>query len=274
MQLTVLGAPCYAYTGGKAFDAALPVVVFLHGAELDHSVWALQSRYLAHHGYAVLAVDLPGHGRSGGAPPASVEALADWVAALLDAAGVGAATLVGHSMGSLVALEAAARHPARVERLALISTAIPMKVATPLLEATRDEEARAQGMVNAWSHAQLAPAFSMQCAGNHAPGFSVAGSNLRLMQRQKPGVMHADFAACNNYVAGLASAAKVQCPTLLLLGQRDFMTPPRAARELAAAIQGARVVTIPNAGHNLMGEAPDEVLDRLRSFLSEQRKAA
>ena len=269
MQLTVLGTPCYAYTGGKAFDAALPVVVFLHGAELDHSVWALQSRYLAHHDYAVLAVDLPGHGRSGGAPPASVEALADWVAALLDAAGVGAATLVGHSMGSLIALEAAARHPGRVERLVLVSTAFPMKVATPLLDATRDEEPRAQGMVNAWSHAQLAP-----YPGNPGPGFSVSGSNLRLMQRQKPGVMHADFAACNNYATGLASAAKVQCPTLLLLGQRDVMTPPRAARDLAAALKGAWVHTSPNAGHNLMGEAPDEVLDTLRSFLSEQRKAA
>ena len=88
MELTVSGKKAYAYTGGKAFDAELPSVVFVHGAQHDHSVWILQSRYLAHHGYGVLALDLPGHGRSAGPALASVGDLADWVAAVLDAAGV------------------------------------------------------------------------------------------------------------------------------------------------------------------------------------------
>jgi pimeloyl-ACP methyl ester carboxylesterase len=66
----------YAYTGGKAFDPTLPCVVFIHGALNDHSVWTLLARWCAHHGYSVLALDLPGHGRSAGLPPPSVEAAA------------------------------------------------------------------------------------------------------------------------------------------------------------------------------------------------------
>src|SRR6476661_3950074 len=105
------GAPAYAYTGGKAFDARQPTIVFLHGAQNDHSVWALQSRYFAWHGWNVLAPDLPGHGLSGGEALSTVEDMADWILDLLDAAGARQALLVGHSMGSLIALETAHRAP-------------------------------------------------------------------------------------------------------------------------------------------------------------------
>nr|CBA28920.1 hypothetical protein Csp_A09550 [Curvibacter putative symbiont of Hydra magnipapillata] len=109
MQLLVNGANTYCYTGGKPFDAAKPTVVFIHGVLNDHSVWILQSRYLAHHGYNVLAVDLPGHCRSGGEAPETVEQAAAFIVAMLDAAGIAKAALVGHSWGSLIALEAASR---------------------------------------------------------------------------------------------------------------------------------------------------------------------
>jgi pimeloyl-ACP methyl ester carboxylesterase len=262
MELNVNGATVYAYTGGKAFDAALPCVVFIHGAENDHSVWVLQSRYLAHHGHGVLALDLPGHGRSGGAPLASVEAIADWIPAVLDAAGVQAAALVGHSMGSLVAIECAARHAARVTKIALLGSAFPMKVSDDLLAATRDDEPRAQDMVNIWSHAAIA-----HYPSNPGPGFWVMGEGLRLMQRQRPGVMHVDFAACNAYANGEAAARAVKCPALMIVGRRDVMTPPRAAQAIAAALPAVRTVEIAGSGHALMAEKPDEVLDTLRAFL-------
>lgn len=262
MELSIEGRKAYAYTGGKAFDASLPTVVFIHGAEHDHCVWALQSRYLAHHGRGVLAVDLPGHGRSEGPALASVEAMADWIVALLDAAGVGTAALVGHSMGSLVALECAARHPGRVRAIALVGTAVPMRVSDELLAATRDDEPRAQDMVNIWSHSSFA-----HYPSNPGPGFWVMGENLRLMQRQKRGVMHADFVACNAYANGAAAAAQVKCPALLVLGRRDIMTPPRATKELMAALPGARKVEIAGSGHALMAEKPDEVLEALREFV-------
>ena len=262
MELRVGKDTAYAYTGGRAFDPRLPAVVFLHGGELDHSVWILQSRYLAHHGYAVLAADLPGHGRSGGAPLARVEDLADWTVALLDAARVKDAALVGHSMGSLVALDCAARHPQRVRRVALVGTAFPMRVSAELLEATRARESEAHLMINHWSHSALA-----HYPSNPGPGFWVAGGNLRLMQRQKPGVLHADFAACDGYRDGLERAAQVKCPALFLLGRLDAMTPARAGRDLARAVPGAAVKTLDDGGHNLMGEKPDEILDALVEFL-------
>ncbi len=272
MLLEVDARPVYAYTGGRRFDPAQPVVVFVHGAEHDHSVWGLQSRYLAHHGHAVLAVDLPGHGRSPGAPLATIEAIADWLLALLDAAGVGRAALVGHSMGSLVALEAAARAPARVERLALVGTAFPMPVADTLLAAARDDEPRALDLINVWSHATINAR-----PGCPAPGFSIFVQNRRLMERQRPGVLLADLSACNAYAGGFAAADALACPALFVLGQRDLMAAPRQARALiercraGAATSGApapRVVEIPGCGHAIMMERPDALLEALRGFLA------
>ena len=118
-------------------------MVFIHGVLNDHSVWILQSRYLAHHGWNVLAVDLPGHCKSEGEAPATVEAAADFIAALLDAAGVQKAALVGHSFGSLIALEAAARLKDRVSHLALVGTAYPMKVSPALIEASLNDPVKA-----------------------------------------------------------------------------------------------------------------------------------
>lgn len=263
MELEVAGRDAYAYTGGKPFDAKLPAVVFIHGGEHDHSVWILQSRYLAHHGFGVLAVDLPGHGRSGGAPLARIEDIAEWIVAALDAAGVKTAALVGHSMGSLVALDCAARWPKRVRRIALLGAAFPMRVSPELLEATKNDEPRAHDMINAWSHSACA-----HYPSNPGPGFWVIGENLRLMQRQRRGVLHADFAACNDYAAGIERARQIACPVLFVVGRRDAMTPPRAARDLAAAIPHAKTVQLDECGHNSMAEKPDEVLDLLVEFLN------
>src|SRR5512141_568348 len=247
MDLTVNGAPAYAYTGGKPFSTSLPAVVFVHGAQQDHSVWILQSRYLAHHGFGVLAVDLPGHGRSAGPTLRSVEAMADWLVALLDAAGVGQSALVGHSMGSLIALEAASRHPQRVAKSALVGTAFPMKVGDELLSATQDDEPAAIDMINIWSHSGYA-----QKPSNPGPGFWVVGQNKRLMERMRPGVLHTDFAACNAYATGLAAAASVRCPVLFVLGRRDAMTPLKAAAALRQAIPHAQVAEVAASGHALM----------------------
>jgi len=266
MELTVGGRRAYAYTGGKAFDPALPAVALIHGGDQDHSVWGLQSRYLAHHGFGVLAVDLPGHGRSEGSPLASIGEMADWVVALLDAAGVREAALVGHSMGSLVALDCAARFPQRAAAVALLGTAFPMRVSAELLDAARSDEPAARRMINVWSHGAYA-----QYPGNPGPGFWVIGANLRLMQRAKPGVLYADFAACDRYAEGLERAAQIKCPALVLLAKADRMTPARSGQALANAIPGAKLVYLEGSGHNLMGEKPDEVLDRLREFLAPVR---
>lgn len=270
MELHLPGQPpeqaAYAYTGGKPFDATLPCVVFVHGAQNDHSVWSLQSRWFANHGFAVLAVDLPGHNRSGGAPLATVEHMADWIMALVAAAGVRAPVLVfGHSMGSLIALECAARHPQAVRAIALLATAYPMKVSEALLEASLHREAEAIAMVNQWSLSSLAnkPAAP-------GPGAWMHGGSQRLMERvaqrnPQAHVFHTDFSACNAYAHGDEAAAAVTCPALFVTGTKDQMTSPRAAQALAARMTAASVVTVP-CGHALMGEKPDEVLDALAAF--------
>ena len=266
MNLLVNGPPAYAYTGGKPFDATRPCVVFIHGALHDHSVWTLLARWFAHHGHSVLAVDQPGHGRSAGAPLASVEALADWTLALLDAAGAAQAALVGHSMGSLIALEAAARAPHRVTRLVMVGSAYPMKVSDALLATARDAPMKAIDMVNAFSHASLAakPSFP-------GPGAWLHGSNRALMRRvqaaqQSVNLFHHDFSVCDHYANGLQAASAVQCRVSFVLGERDQMTTPKAARELATALQ-AKVTLLP-CGHALMQELPDEVLAALRTALT------
>jgi pimeloyl-ACP methyl ester carboxylesterase len=270
MQIEINGEAAYAYTGGKPFDTALPCVVFIHGAQNDHSVWGLQSRWFAHHGFAVLAVDLPGHGRSAGKPLPSIEDLADWIELLLEKVGAGDTancaaknvTLVGHSMGSLAALECASRHPARIARIALVGTAVPMPVSDALLGAAKDKEPKAISMINTWSHSPRGT-----IGGNTVPGMWLLGASRRLMQRQQPGVLHNDLAACNAYAHGMDAAAALACPALIVSGNKDMMTHPKAAAKLATLLKDVRSVSLDGAGHALMAEQPDAVLDALRSFL-------
>jgi len=265
MELEINQQRAYAYTGGKPFDNALPTAVFIHGAQNDHSVWILQTRYFAHHGFSVVAVDLPGHGRSRGDALTSVEAMADWLNRVLDATKVGQAILIGHSMGSLVALEAAARCHERVKGLAMVGTAYPMRVSPALLETSREREPVAIDMVNIWSHSTIA-----QKPSAPAPGFYVHGGSRRLMQRiseiNPAQVFYTDFAACNDYNNGEQAAAAINCPALFLLGRKDIMTPAKAATSLSSSIKQSRTVTLQACGHDLMAEQPDQVLDELFAF--------
>ena len=270
MKLSVLGAPTYCYTGGKPFDAAKPTAVFIHGVLNDHSVWILQSRFLAHHGWNVLAVDLPGHCRSGGEAPASVEAAADFIAALLDAAGVARAALIGHSWGSLIALEAAARMGERISHLVMVGTAYPMKVSAALLDAALNEPLKALKMINVFSRSTLAPPPSVL-----GPGTWVYGSSLALGRRVLAGnpavnVFHRGFVACDSYANGEEAMAAVSCPVLMLLGAQDQMTHPKAANTLIASAnangKNCKVLALP-VGHHQMSEAPDATLQAIREFL-------
>ncbi|WP_374565287.1 alpha/beta fold hydrolase [Ideonella sp.] len=266
MKLTVNGREAYAYTGGKAFDPALPCVVFIHGALHDHTVWTLLARWCAHHGYSVLAVDLPGHMKSAGPALDSVEAMADWVLALLDAAEVKQAALVGHSMGSLIALEAAGRAPGRVSKLVMVGTAYPMKVSPALLEMSKNDPLAAIDLVTTLSYSSIA-----QKPGYPGPGVWVRGGGkalcrLVLAKQGNDQLYHQDFVACNAYAGALDAAAKVTAPATLILGRRDQMTPPKAAAEIGAALK-ARVETV-DAGHVLMAEAPDATLAALRAALA------
>ena len=260
MDIVVDGAKAYAATGGRDRDSALPLIVFVHGAGLDHTVWALLARWFAHRGFGVLAPDLPGHGRSAGEPLASIGAMADWIAALIAAAGAGKATIIGHSMGALVALETAARHSDKVSAVGLIGAAAAMPVSRDLLAAAEANDHAAIDMVRIWGHG-----FRAGLGGSLAPGMWMLGGAERLLARGRPGLLFRDLQACNDYRDGLAAAARVTTSATLVLGERDMMTPAKAGRELASALPDARVVVLPGAGHMLMSERPDEVLDAIRN---------
>nr|WP_314543029.1 alpha/beta fold hydrolase [uncultured Massilia sp.] len=240
-----------------------PTIVFLHGALNDHTVWAPITPALAARGWPVLAPDLPAHAPAPGPAPgpalASVEAMADWLLAQLDGAGIERALLAGHSMGSLVALEAAARRPERIAGLALLGSTWPMAVSDALLAGARDDEPAAIEMVAQWSHSD---------AGRDAADGTRA--LMRQLAQRDPAahLLHTDLHACNAYANGAAAAASVRCPVLFVQGSQDRMTPPRKAKTLTDAISHGRIVTV-DAGHALMAEQSDAVLEALAAFAAE-----
>lgn len=265
MKLVVDGREVYAYTGGKTFDPALPSVVFVHGAVNDHSVWTLLARWFAHHGWSVLAPDLPGHMRSAGPALRSVEAMADWLLALMEGAGVQRAALAGHSLGSLVALEAAARAPERATRLVMLGTCVPMPVPQALLDLGMSNVDAAIDRVVTFSFSTLAAKPSYP-----GPGVWLRNSARQLMRQvmahgDDPLLFHTDFSACNDYRNGLDAATRVRCPAHLVLAEQDQMTLPRNAREVATTLK-APVHAVPG-GHFLMQEQPDAVLAAMRKAL-------
>lgn len=270
MELTVKGQPAYCYTGGKPFEKTKPTVVFIHGVLNDHSVWILQSRYLAHHGWNVLAVDLPGHCRSAGEAPSSTEEAADFIGALLDAAGVERAALVGHSWGSLIAIEAATRLQERITHVALVGTAFPMKVSPALLEASQHDPEKAIHMISVFSWSTLAPPPSALGPGTWIWGAAKALNRRVLRSNPEVNIFHRGFVACDRYANGLQAVAQLTCPVLFVLGRADQMTQAKAAQPLIEAARSAgrqvQVVQV-EAGHHEMTEAPEAVLGALKDFL-------
>ena len=271
MYLQVNQHKTYCYTAGKVLDAHKPTVVFIHGVLNDHSVWILQSRYMANHGFNVLAIDLPGHCKSGGNAPASVEEAATFIKALLDAAGVEKAALIGHSWGSLIALEAASTLKERVTHLVLIGTAFPMKVSPALLNAALNEPMAALKMTNVFSRSTLAAPPSALGPGTWVYGASMALGRRVLASNTQVNVFHRGFKACNDYANGEKAISQITCPVLFLLGAQDQMTQAKAAKLLIdTAKQSGKTVAViyVNVGHHQMSEAPEQTLAAIKQFLN------
>lgn len=258
METLVNGQKVYIATGNRPPDPQKATVLFVHGTGQDHTIWVLPTRYFARHEKNVLAVDLPGHGRSAGKPLETIEAMADWLIDALDAVGLPNAAVVGHSLGSLVALAAASRHPSRVRSIVLVGTTVPMPVSEYLLNKARQDGHEAIDMLNFWGFSK-----SAQLGGNATPGNWMLGGGVRLMEKAESGVIYTDLNACNEYIEGLAHAANVGCPALLILGERDMLTPVRSAMKVAEALPNAEKVVFEGSGHALLAERPDPVLDQL-----------
>ena len=255
MIVEVDGVDAHATTGGVDITGSdEPVVLLIHGAGMDSTVWQLQTRYLAHHGFRAVAVDLPGHGRSGGEPLTAIADMADWVVRFTDAAGLTPVHLAGHSMGTFVALEVASRHPDAVRSITLCATATGMPVHPELLDAAEHDLPRAGALMAAWGHARRA-----HSGDNPTPGLWMLGGARALVERGRPGVLATDFRACMAYERAEAAAADVGCPATVVIGDGDKMTPPKSGRALAAALPSATVVELADTGHQMMTENPAAV---------------
>ena len=262
MKFLVQQQPAYVYTGGKNFDAAKSSVVFIHGTANDHSVWTLQARYFAHHGWNALALDLPGHGKSFGDAKTSIASATDWIINLLDNGNIERAALVGHSMGSLIALDAAARYPSRVSQLALIGSSVPMPVSDALMDAATHRPDDAFDMLNIWGHAP-----QLKWGKNPTPGTCTMMAGRRLLAQSHPGVLAMDLAACRAFQINDAALAAISVAVLIVAGTNDQLTPAIAAKALAARLGNATMKTLAGVGHSMMQEAPGQVVDALKVFM-------
>ncbi len=262
MNITVDGRKAFATTGGAPFDPAKPAVIFLHGAGFDRTAWRLQTRYFAHHGRSVLAVDFPAHGRSDGPALRVIADMADWAAKLIEAAGLENAALVGHSMGALVALDCAARYPKKVRAIGLCGVAAEMPVHPEMLESAKANTLKVQELMTFWGMGN-----ALHKGGMVSPGLWLRRVSLAVLSGNKPDVIYGDLAACNVYKEALARAGSVKCPAVLVLGDGDLMTPAAKGKALAAAIANSKTVVIPNCGHFMMVERPDETLEALKAHV-------
>lgn len=262
MYIDVKGVKLFATTGGKAFDAGQPTVIFLHGAAMDHTAWALQSRYFAHHGRNVFALDLPGNGKSGGDFPEDIDTLADWVIAFMDALELNRAALVGHSMGALTALSVAGRYRDRITALALVGIAYPMMVGEEFLNAAEKNDPAAYDMMIDWSHSRPS-----HMGASEVPGLWMLGNAKRIVQHAGDDVLFNGLNICKNYQGGFEAAEAINCPTRFILGEKDMMTMPRAARKLIEAVKDSDTVMLNDCGHMQMVEKADALRGALKGFI-------
>lgn len=293
MHLKLNHTPYYAYTANQQWTAARDMIVFVHGAAMDHSVWSHQSRYFAYHGYNVAAVDLPGHNLSGGKPLHEIAASGDWLnrilAMICALSGGRHVHLVGHSMGALIALECAAiltsgaQHAklkskakskakpktktapaATLQSLSLVGFSYPMRVTPQLLDAAQNNPSAAYAMMTQWSHAS-------KIGGEPLPGFWSPGLQMSMMENSNPKALFADLTACNQYVGGEPDFAELRAPILFICGARDRMAPAKLAAAHAEKNAAAEIVFLPQCGHNLMSESPDGVLRELKRFIGKHQ---
>ena len=265
MELTINNSPVYVATGGKEFAPELPTVLFLHGSGGDHRTWALQTRWFAYHGYSVLAPDLPGHSLSGGEAFRTIEESGPWLAAFLEAAGVKAAHVVGHSQGFLSALELHKAAPKSCTALCAVATAAAIPVNQRLIDTAKESTAKAAHMMCNWG---FGPDAHMGMSS--VPGMQPIAISRAIMSRNP---LDYDLQACADYVAGGEIAKSLDMPRHCILASADKMTPLKTGKALAAEMDVEPSIIL-GAGHMLPLEAPKRTLAVLRGFIETVQRDA
>lgn len=269
MIVELNGKQMYVYTGGENHLPGQPLICFIHGASMDHTVWTLFARYWAKRGYNIASIDLPGHGQSTVELPTTIEQSANIVCQLIETLATdNGVHWVGHSMGSLVALECA-RKANNSNGLVMLGTGYPMTVGKPLLDSALANDHMAIDIVSLFGHS-----FGSQLGGNPVAGVHAQTLAERLMEQAPDGVMYADMNACHIYDQGEQAAKAVRCPVGLILGELDMMTPTRAANSLIKNFDNPLVIRIADCGHMMMTEKPELTHRALRDCIEAAAKAS
>ena len=254
----------FASTGGRPFDKNKPLIIFVHGSGLTHMTWVLQTRYFAFHGYSVLAIDMPGHGLSGGESLKSIEDMADWISKVIDVVGYKEASLVGHSQGCLVTVECTARYPDKIKTLSLIGGAGAIPMNPELLSLAENNDQKAVDLMMDWAHGPAG-----HFGGHPVPGlYHINTGTMLAKTRSIKNTLGIDFRACDNYKNGFEAAKKIKIPTLSILATDDKMCPVKEGKKLADLIEGSQVEIIDNCGHMMLLEEADRVLAVLKKFIT------
>lgn len=262
MYFAVRGKQVFAATGGRAFDIGKPAVVFLHGSGFDHTVWNLQARFFAFRDYTVLAPDLPGHTHSDGPPLETIEAMADWLSDVVEELDARDLSVVAHSQGCLVALEYALRYPERLRSLTFIASGLATPVNDFLLDAAQQDPEAAVAMMLGWG---FGPAGHLH--QGPIPGNSMVAAAHKVMRRNTPDALAADLKACNAYANGKQAAAAIGLPTQVIVAGKDRMAPRKATNELVENLKNPEVTLIPESGHIVPQETPDQCRALLKTFI-------
>ncbi|HEY5651801.1 MAG TPA: alpha/beta hydrolase [Acidimicrobiia bacterium] len=260
-EFTIRGRSVAVHVEPPVRETGAPDVALIHGAGFDHSVWRFQARALAGRGHRVLAPDLPGHGRSGGPALATIGDVQGWLGETLFSLGSASAVLIGHSMGSLVALERATSAPESVRGIVLLATSDRMQVHPELVDAAAKMDEHAIDLMIGWMHSGRQRHGGHRSAGTWSPGLS------RALLEANLGALGVDLASCDAHDPTTA-ARNVRTPALAVLGSADRMTPAAAGVRLASLIEGCESVVLDGAGHNAFSERAEEVNRAITRFLS------
>lgn len=236
-------------------NVSRPPLIFIHGAGGTHLHWPPQVRRLA--GQRIFALDLPGHGKSGGVGSQGIADYARVVIEFMVAVHLNSAVFIGHSMGGGIALTLALDFPERTLGLGLVGSGARLRVAPQILEYTASE-ANFPLAIKLISDAEFSPAVDPRLKELAA----------ERMSEERPLVFHGDFLACNEFDV-MQRLGEIAVPSIILCGTDDLLTPVKYSEFLRDHIAGSSLVTFPNAGHMVMLEKPLDVAQALSAFVDE-----
>lgn len=227
-------------------------LVLVHGAGGSHLDWPAPLRRLRETN--VYALDLPGHGRSEGLGRTSIAAYRGFLLAFLEALNLEKVVLVGHSMGGAIALDFALSYPSRLTGLILVGTGARLRVLPAILTGVLPNFEATVDLVLDYAFGPNASE-ELKCLGRQ-----------RLLQTP-PQVLHGDYTACDAFDV-MERLGEVRCPTLVIGGTADKLTPPKYSVYLCDHIPGAELVLVDAAGHMVMLEKPEVVVKAISKFIT------